>query len=161
MVSLGTFDSTTVSPETSFELLPPGTYKIRLVDAVEKPTKAGTGTYINLQFEVLEPQQYNGRRVFDILNLNNPSAQAVQISQARLSALVRACGKVTISDTDELIMRPLMAKIKVTPAKDGYEPANKIAEFIFDKDNKPGTTDNTPPPSAATVKPASQPWARV
>lgn len=158
MVSFGTkFDSSKVEPQTGFELLPPGLYKLRLVDANEKANKANTGTYVNLQFEVIEPQMYAGRRVFDMLNLNNPSEKAVQISQARLSALVRAAGLVTVSDTDELLMKPVMAKLKVRPAKDGYDAGNVIADYIHGGSEKPQPAGLRPVPDG--IKSGAPSWA--
>lgn len=159
MVSIGTFDSSKVEPQTAFELLPPGLYKLRLVDATEKPTKAGTGSYINMQFEVVEPAQYNGRRVFDMLNLNNPSEKAVQISQARLSALTRAAGLGTISDTDELLMRPVLAKIKVKPATNGYDASNAISDYIYENAPPVVTAPQVVALSGAQPKSATPSWA--
>ena len=45
-----------------------------------RPTKAGNGSYLQLEIEILEGQ-YKGRRLWDRLTLNHPNAVAVQIAQ--------------------------------------------------------------------------------
>ena len=42
-------------------------------------SQAGTGSYLNLTFEILDGN-YKGRKVWSRLNLDNPNQQAVQIA---------------------------------------------------------------------------------
>lgn len=156
MVSLGV-DVSNIEPQAKFELVPPGTYKIRLIDAVEKPTKAGTGNYINLTFEVLEPAQYAGAKIFDRLNLDNPSDKARAFAQRRLAALVRACGLVTAADTEQLLMKPLMVDVIVEKSP-GYDDKNTIKNYLYDKSVQPAAPAATEKPAAAANAPV---WART
>lgn len=152
MVSLGV-DVSNIEPHVKYEPVPPGAYKVRLVDAVEKSDRGGE--YIDMQFEVLEPNQYASRRVWEKLRLASPSDKARARAQRRLAALVRACGLVTASETDQLLMKPLMVKIKVVK-DEGYDPKNEIDSFIFDQ--QPAAPAATAKPAAAANAPV---WART
>ena len=78
MVSLGNFDANTVEPTSSFEAIPAGKYLAAIVASERKPTKAGTGNYLELTFQVLEGE-YKNRHLWARLNLENPNATAVEI----------------------------------------------------------------------------------
>lgn len=150
MVSFGV-DISNVEPHAKYEPVPPGKYQVRLVDAAEKSD--GGGEYINLQFEVLKPEQYSGKKIFDKLRLEAKTDKARVFAQRRLAALVRACGMLTASDTEQLLMKPLMVDV-VVKKSDGYDPQNEIKSYLYE--NEPTQTVKPPSAGPATNK---APWA--
>ena len=50
----GTFDATRVEPNAPLEALPPGDYKVQILQSEMRVTKAGTGQMLWLDMEVLE-----------------------------------------------------------------------------------------------------------
>lgn len=122
------FDANDVEPSEPRDPLPAGWYKVVITESEEKPTKAQTGSYLNMVMEVIEGD-HAGRKVFERLNLNNPNATAVEIAQRTLSSICRAVGVMTPRDSGDLHDKPMMAKIKVTPPRDGYDARNEISEY--------------------------------
>ncbi len=78
----------------SFDVVPAGEYEAVITDSEMKSTLAGTGRYLNLTLQILNGPCQN-RKVFDKLNLDNPSDKAVQIARGTLSAICRAVGVLT------------------------------------------------------------------
>ena len=89
MANLTGFDANSVNPATDFEPLPAGKYLAIITDSEMKPTKSGSGNYLELTFQVIDGP-FKGRMLWSRLNLDNPNAQAVQIAQGELSAICRA-----------------------------------------------------------------------
>ena len=147
-MELNGFDANNVDPAESREPIPAGWYKVVISESEEKPTKAQTGSYLQLQMEVIEGD-HAGRKVFDRLNLNNPNSTAVEIAQRTLSSICRAVGVMTPRDSSDLHDKPLMAKVKVRPARDGYDANNEIGEYAAQDKSAPADTQSggasTPP----------------
>ena len=70
----------TSQPSEGMTPLPVGVYYFTVAEANEKITKAGTGQYLELQFECLD-DEHKGRKVYATFNLVNKNSQAVQIAQ--------------------------------------------------------------------------------
>ena len=79
MANLNGFNANEVDPAVGFDPIPAGKYLAIITESEMKPTKAGTGQYLQLTFQVLEGQ-YKGRLVWARLNLDN-------IAKALLDAL--------------------------------------------------------------------------
>ena len=92
------FNANEVEPSVGFDAIPAGKYQAVIVDSDMKPNKAGTGEYLQLEFEIIDGE-YKGRKVWERLNLANPNAQAVAIARGRLSAICRAVGVMTPRDS--------------------------------------------------------------
>lgn len=120
------FNAAEVEPN-SFDVLPAGEYEVAITDSVRDNTKAGTGQYLQIEMQVLSGQ-FRGRKLFDRLNIVNPSAKAQEIARAKLSSICRAVGVLTPKHSGELHDKPLRVKavIKTDPQ---YGPQNKIAEY--------------------------------
>jgi hypothetical protein len=155
----GTFDANQVEPNGPYEVIPAGDYTVQITGSSMESNKAGTGSFLKLELEIIDGPQA-GRKIFDRLNLDNPNAQAVEIAQRTLSAICHAVGVLTVSDSDELHMRPMIAKIKVSPRQDRPgEVSNEIGGY------KPagGPVSQVQAKPAAATKPApvtSAPWKR-
>jgi hypothetical protein len=76
-----------------------------------KPNKDGTGSYLQLTFEILDGP-HKGRLLWARLNLDNPNATAVAIAKAELSAICRAVGVLAPKDSVELHDLPLVIHVK-------------------------------------------------
>lgn len=128
------FDASAVDPTPVFDVLPAGDYLAMIVDSEMKPTKAGTGEYLNMTLQILDGP-YKDRLIFDRLNLVNANAKAVEIAQRQLSQICHAVNVLRVNDSAELHDKPLVATLKVRKRPDyndqnevaGYKPANGAA----------------------------------
>lgn len=123
------FDANQVSPNEAFENLPLGWYVARIVDSEEKPNSTNNGSHILLTLEVIAPQQYAGRKLWDRLNLNNPNQTAVEIAQRTLSAICHATNVMQLQDTMQLHGIPMEVKVGLSKPQDGYEQRNEIKGY--------------------------------
>jgi hypothetical protein len=128
MADLRGFNASTVEPSESFDPIPAGEYLCVITASDEKPTKAGNGSYLELEFEVIDGP-YKGRKLWDRLNLANPNELAVKIARATLSAICRAVGVMEPKDSCELHDLPLFVKVRVEKRADTDEPSNVIKGY--------------------------------
>jgi hypothetical protein len=97
-------------PQT-FDDLPAGEYVAMIVASEERDTADRTGSFIALEHKIIEGQ-YNGRKLFNNLNLNNRSDTAVKIARGTLESICRAQGRIeTVSDSSELHNIPMIVKV--------------------------------------------------
>jgi hypothetical protein len=128
MANLNGFNAHNVEPITDFEPIPPGKYLAVITESETKPTKNGNGNYLELTFQVIEGP-YKNRNLWSRLNLENPSAQAVQIAQGELSALCRAVGIMQPKDSIELHNLPLVVGVKCKKREDNGDVVNEIKGY--------------------------------
>lgn len=148
-----TFDATEVDPRKTFDPIPAGKYVAVITESEEKATRAGTGSYLQLTFQVIEGE-FEGRKVWARLNLNNPNDQAVGIARAELSAICRAVNVMKLTDSSQLHDIPLVIKVAQRPNKESGEVSNEIKGY----DPKAATTTAKPtPPSGGATTP---PWKK-
>ena len=108
--------------------LPAGEYEMMIVKSDTKPTKAGTGHYLECEMHVISGE-HSGRRHWERFNLDNPNAQAVKIAQESLAKLCAAIGVDEVNDSEELHDRPFIAEVGIDKKDDqrnviwGYQPA--------------------------------------
>ena len=150
MAQLGDFNANEVEPGGDFEALPAGKYLAMVTASENKPTKSGSGSYLELTFEILEGP-FKGRLLWARLNLQNPNATAVKIARAQLSALCRAVGVMTPRDSVELHNLPLTITVKCKNREDTGEITNEVKGFAS-KDAAAGQ-----PQQAAS---GAAPWRR-
>lgn len=161
-----TFDVATL-PQGSgnFEPLPAGWYMASITKAELQPTKAGSGQYIKLRYDITGPT-HQGRVVFGNLNIKNPSTKAEEIGRQQLGDIMRAIGLARVTDSDELIGGSLQIKLTVKQ-DDQYGAGNEIKGFKAIGGSVPTTVASAPAPvpampSAAAPAPikAAPPWAK-
>ena len=128
MANLSGFNATEVEPTTSFDPLPAGKYLAVITESEMKPTKSGTGSYLQLAFQVLEGQ-FKNRILWARLNLDNPNQLTVQIARAELSAICRAVGVMQPKDSCELHNLPLVITVKCKKREDTDEIVNEIKGY--------------------------------
>lgn len=122
------FDATAVAPQQEMKPIPEGEYKAAIVKSENKATKAGTGSYLSVEFEIVEGE-YKGRKLWINLNLNNPNATAVEIAKAELSAICHAVGVLRPRDSAELHNRPMFISVKLEKRKDTGEMQNRVKGY--------------------------------
>jgi hypothetical protein len=143
------FDARSVPPSEALEPLPAGWYNVKIVNSENKPTKDGSGEYLELQLEVLDGPCAK-RKLWDRLNLRNNNQVAVEIAYRALSAICHAVNIVQIQDTQQLHGIPLQAKVSVRNASTGtdgrqYDATNEIKGY---KPIEQGRTFAAPPPGS-------------
>ncbi len=153
------FDASDVDPSLPFEALPSDKYLVEISASTLKPTKAGDGSYLELEFTVLEGD-YRGRKVWDRLCLNHPTAKTVEIARANLSAICHAVDVLRPRDSIELHHIPLVITVKTRKdeAKDEiYNEIKGYAKFELNLSQPPEQSAQYPQaPVDATVPP----WKR-
>ena len=100
-----------------FEPLPVGEYLATIVATEEKSTKAGDGSYLKLEFEILEGD-YKGRKLWENLNLKNKSADAERIAKGQLSAICKAVGVLSPKDSVDLHNIPMLIRVGIEVRKE-------------------------------------------
>ena len=128
MVDLTWFDASQVEPAATFDTIPAGKYVAMITASEMKPNKAGTGSFLELVFTIVEGQ-YKGRQLWGRLNLDNPNELAVKIARAELSAICRAVGVLTPRDSVELHNLPLVIRVACKKRKDTDEITNVIQGY--------------------------------
>lgn len=135
--------------------LPLGVYVLEVSASEVKPTKGGTGHLLAVTYDVLEPDNFHGRKMFANINIANDNPTAQKIGQEELAKLCRAIGKPKIADSEELHFQRFTAKVGLEKPSAGYEPRNKITRFYFpDEGELPPAAIDAVQPTAA-VKPAA------
>ncbi len=150
MANLNGFDANTVEPSSDFDAIPAGKYAAVITDSEVKPNKAGTGSYLQFVFQVIDGE-YKNRILWARLNLNNPNATAVKIARAELSAICRAVGVLQPKDSCELHNLPLVITVKCKKRDEGGEIVNEIKGYA------PKEATSGKPVQATTEAP---PWRR-
>jgi len=150
VTNLNGFDANTVEPTTEFDPIPAAKYLAVITGSEMKPTKTGKGSFLELQFQIIEGPCAN-RCIWARLNLDNPNPTAVQIARGQLSALCRAVGVMTPKDSCELHNLPLVIDVKCKKRTDNDEITNEIKGFS----KKESPTAPARPAAASTP-----PWAR-
>lgn len=165
MVALGgQYQADPNNVQGDYEPVPPGEYRVHVKESDMVENSRRNGHFIKLDLEILDGE-YAGRTLIERLNIDNPNQQAVDIAQRSLNAICVAVGKMSIADTNELHNIPMIAVVKVDPAKpytdrDGNQqpgsPSNSIRTY------KPigSPISHAAPASQAATSSASAPWKR-
>jgi len=141
--------------QSDYAPLPAGWYTVRITEADIKETKAGTGNYIKVRYDVLDGTHV-GRVVFGNLNLRNPNPKAEEIGRQQLSRLMLAMGLTQVTDTDQLIGGELSIKLAIQKS-DQYGDSNDVKDWKA-LSNQPvaAAAGSTPPPPPS----GGLPWSK-
>ena len=148
MVDLNNFDASTVEPAVGFEAIPEGSYLAIIENSEMKPTKSGTGKFLELEFQIIEGP-CKGRKLWTRLYLHNQSETAVNIARAELSAICRALGVMQPKNSTALHNLPLTIKVAQVKRADNGDMTNIIKGYYPKGDSQvepvaPTTTGNPP-----------------
>jgi hypothetical protein len=148
------FDPSTVEPQGDFEVLPPCKPAAIIEQAEIKETKKGTGHYVKLRLSILDGPHKN-RKLFDQINIDNPSQQCVNIGMRVFSALARAIGLAAVTDTSQLLNQVVVPHV-VVENDSVYGQRNAIRTYSPPSEAQPQAGDaGVVVPSAADSTAAS------
>lgn len=129
-------------PMLEFGLMPNIHYLGHIKKSEVNKTKAGTGLRLNMQVEIecsedddFNPDncKYKGRLVFIGLNIQNPSAKAVEISQRELRSICDAVKVPEVEDSEELHDITFGFKLGVE-SSEGFDDKNIIKKYMTEDD---------------------------
>lgn len=133
---MGTFDFNLAdyTPADQAEVVPAGTYKLMCVEEQTKPTASGNGTRLLLTWEVLEGQ-HKGAKIFEGLNIVNPSEVAQRISRRILKSIELAAGLNGLQDSAQLVNKIVTAEVGIEEPRAGadgkmYSERNKVLRYL-------------------------------
>lgn len=112
-------------PQGDFTPIPEGWYDAMIVGTEKKAASTGNGFYLKCEYDILGPA-YAGRKVWQNLNLWNASDKAREIANGQLSAICKAIGLVSVKNSEELHARMMQIRVKIRPARDGYDAQNEV-----------------------------------
>lgn len=150
------FDATQVDPTDRYEVLPAGDYEVMIVESEQKPTKLGDGSYLQLTLEV-QSGPFQGRKIFDRLNLDNANRTAVEIAQRSLSQICHAINVLQVTNSEELHYKPMIAKVKVRPPRGEYDASNEVGGYKMA--GSPAPAQRQAAPATAQRPATSAPWS--
>lgn len=136
-----------------YSAMPAGVYNATIADVELKDTKAGTGQYLSVKFDILD-EPYDRRKVWSNLNIVNPSEKAQSIGRAQLKGLAVSAGIEDLQDTDELIGG--MVRVVLAIDKDD-DTRNVVKGFIGSSEPAPKPM---PAPKAEAAAPAKKAWQK-
>lgn len=102
-----------------------GTYLAKILSSEYKSNKNEDGHYLEIIF-ILKGKKVNGKKVKTYLNLDNPSATAVELANDELGTICDAVGKAMVKDSKELHGKSLMITIRKTEPAGNNPPRNEI-----------------------------------
>jgi len=155
------FNASTVEPmqPRSYGPLPAGDYEMIIVKSDVKPTKAGTGHYLELEMQIVSGE-HSGRRHWERLNIDNPNKTAQDIAEAALASLCFAVGVTNMDDTVQLHDIPFIAHVEI----DRKEPdRNRIMGYVNAGAAAVAAAPAKAPaarPAPAAAAPARKPWEK-
>lgn len=160
------FNANTVEPmqPRTYGPLPAGSYDMIIVKSDVKPTKAGTGHYLELEMQVIAGE-HSGRRHWERLNVDNPNKQAEEIAKEALAALCFAVGVTELDDTMQLHDIPFVANVEIDrkdPERNrivGYVNAGAAAVAATPA-KAPAVRTAAPTPGPSANGPVRKPWEK-
>lgn len=156
MAQLGQVFSASEAPASNdYSPIPAGWYNVRVTEAELKDTKAGTGKYIKVRYDVTGGA-HAGRVIFGMITVRNPNAKAEEIGRSQLAKLIRSIGLEEVSDTDQLIGGEMQVKVTIRQSEE-YGDSNEV------KDWKAASGPVVAAPSSSTPPPAPSgglPWSK-
>ena len=162
MAFLGETFSTDELPvsDRSYDLIPDGWYTATITKAELGMTKAGTGTKIDMRYDITGPT-HEGRVIFGNLNIRNPSQEAEEIGRQQLGEIMRAIGLAKVEDTDQLIGGTLQIKVGQSKPQAGYEVRNEVKGFkAVGGSAAPAAPAPAAPAATSAPSGAKPPWAK-
>jgi len=145
-----------------FELLPPDTYTAVITDSELRDTKAGTGNYIELSFQIIDGPHAR-RMLWNRYNMSNPNPKAVEIGRDQIAAVAHAVGVPAFKATEELHNIPLKIRVDTQVRKDTLKEESRIFSYESigaagsGSGEKGGTSHQNPPSQRAVPAPS---WKR-
>lgn len=155
------FNSEEHDDMNSYTLIPKGTKVVAaIVESEYKQNSKKNGHFASLKWRI-NGGEHDGRYLFTNLNLDNPSNQAVEIAQKELATICRACGVVSVDDTDDLHNIDCTLEIGVQKASGDWPDRNKIDMYEqlegAERPSKPSSGKASPKASESKAQPRRKP----
>jgi hypothetical protein len=143
-----------------YTILPVGEYQMQIVQSEIRPTKAGTGNYLWLEFDILKGPAPQGQNKFwQRLNFDNPNETARRIANQALLALSVATGHTSpVADSEQLHFKPVKVVIKHAENKQGNLEAKP--SFYPVNASAPSAPAAAPAAPATAAPSGAKPWER-
>ena len=132
MAQLGEFVIDGTKEEKSFDPLPAGEYKAIIESSELVDIKDNKGKMLKLTYKVIDGT-FSGRKVFENLCIGHVNEKPREIAKTALNAIGKALDMNVIKDSAQLHNQPMWIKVKMTPAKDGYDQGNNISKHTSTK----------------------------
>lgn len=152
------FNPDEVEAAETFEAMPAGIYGARFKECEIKDTRAGTGQYLQIVWEIQDPAKYANRLVWDRLNIHNPNSTAQDIGRRAYKQMTTAMGMPVCEDPDVLVDKFCMLKLTIED-NPGYEAKNAVKGYMAIEGAHQAAPAPQPRKPAATSA-AAPPWAR-
>jgi hypothetical protein len=149
------FNAEGIDTTSQFDAIPAGDYEAMVTDSTMKRTKDNAGEYLELTIEV-QSGQYQGRKLWDRLNLQNRNVTAVEIAQKQLAQLCHATGVMQVQDSQQLHNRPIIMKVSVK-----NDPSRGLTNEIKGYKARGTTSAQAPAFAAPRVNAAAPAFAPV
>lgn len=116
---------------TGLEPIKLGWYLCTIVSFELGATKAGDGQVLTMTLQVDESQhpQEGGRKLFERMNIHNPSQTAQNIARGTLRKIGECVGVPVVTNTDLLCSQKLLVKVGFQAAKGEYKARNVIDDY--------------------------------
>lgn len=159
-------DLSQIQPLEGFsgEPLPNGNYTCVATDSQMRVTKAGTGKYLEVTFDVIEGA-HKGRKLWSRFNIENPSERARTIGLGQLKQLGEAVGVPHIKESEQLHGKPVTLRV-VVRRDPNFGPSNEVKGYMPAVAASPAASAPAPASAAPWDKTgdpsadAAPPWAR-
>lgn len=133
------FNSNQHEPNTGFDVIPNGNYRVRITQAQEKDNANRNGKYLQLDLELVDAP-YRGRKLWARYTTEHEtSEQAVEIGLGQISAMARAVNVPSWNHETELI--GAIGECKVGVQKDDRE-RNEVKGWVIPDASKGTPTYN-------------------
>jgi hypothetical protein len=115
-VDLSGVNVTGLQANVPFDAMPSGWYNCVITSGERLPSKSGNGDLLKLELTVVDGP-FQGRKIFDQLNLWNSNPTAAEIAHKSLKGIYDAFGVPGVNNIVELYNRPLKVKLKLKAAE--------------------------------------------
>jgi hypothetical protein len=157
--NLSDLDDSLFEDQPSFEPVPQDNYTLMITDSDMVQTKNGNGQMLKLTMQIVDGA-HKGRKIWDNLNLINPSTTAVEIAQRNLGSICKAIGVASVTESAVLHDKPFKAFVGIEKS-DQYGDRNRVKKY----DHRPLGGGVTPAPQVqaapqAAATTSAAPWAK-
>lgn len=131
MIPMNATEFESAGVREDFGTIPPDDYVVAIVESEYLPTNAGDGNYIKFKMQILQEGEYNGRFLWDQINIDNPNQKAVEIAKKTFNQILLSTnmwGKVG-TDLDVLNGIAMVASVIVEPPKGEYAASNRVKSY--------------------------------
>lgn len=143
------------------KLVPDGTYKVEVSETDFTPNSIGTGSYLRVDYTVLEGEHANEEFV-EFFNIKHKNPDTEKWAKEDLSKLCRAVGiHGTLEDSEDLHGLELLVDLKIEVGKKDGVKRNVVKKYkpLPQAAPEPSAPASAPAPAQAQSE-GSPPWQK-